>query len=193
MKKLLLVASAAAMMFAVGCADKNQTVSTTAPAAESVASSDVAYFNIDSLVSGYNMYLDLRTSFESKATKADSDLTAKGRSLENDVRSYQEKVQKGLVTRAQAAELEQQLTTKQQTFVQQRDQVLAELSEEEQVMLNNIHYSITEYLKEFNKDYRYGIIISTNASGPVYNANPKLDITADVLKGLNEKYAATKK
>lgn len=47
-----------------------------------------------------------------------------------------------------------------------------ELAEQEQVMLNKIHYNITEYLKEFNSDYRFKIILSTTSGGPVMNADP---------------------
>lgn len=194
MKKSLLIVSAAALFFAVGCQQKPQDVAAVAATSESTAvSGGIAYFNIDSLVSKYDMYLDMRSEFETKAQKAEAELGTKGRSLENDIASYQEKVQKGLVTRAQAAELEQSINTKQQSFVSYREQLLAELSEQEQVMLNNIHYAITEYLKEYNSDFRYSIILSTTASGPVYNANPEFDVTSDVLAGLNAEYAASKK
>lgn len=194
MKKLILVASAVAL-FATAC---QQTPSeASAPAASSasvaaIASGEIAYFNIDSLVSGYNMYTELRSEFEAKAQKADSEVTTKARALETQIASYQEKVQKGLVTRAQAAELEQSLGTQQQEFVQYRDQLVSELAEQEQVMLNNIQHSIMEYISEFNSDYRYGMIISTSNSGPVYSANPSLNITADILSGLNAKYSASK-
>ena len=138
------------------------------------------------------MYLDLRGDYEVKAKKVENELTSKGRSLEKDVRDYQDKAQKGLMTRSQMAETEEKLQKQQQTFMQHRDTAMQEMAEEEQVMLNQIHYSIVEYLKEFNKDYRYGMIISTTAAGPILNADPMLDITSVVLKGLNEKYAAEK-
>ena len=156
------------------------------------ASASVAYFNIDSLISKYDMYTDLRSAYEEKAKKADAELTSKGRALERGVRDYQEKVQNGLVTRAQAQGLEENLNRQQQAFVQHRDQVMGEMAEEEQVLLNQIHFSITEYLKEFNKDYRYSVILSTSTGGPIYNADPKLDITTVLLEGLNKKYAVDK-
>lgn len=194
MKKSLLVLSAAALFFAVGCEQQTQSASVAvAPISDSVVSNGIAYFDIDSLVGEYDMYIEMRAEFEAKAQKADKELTTKGRALENDVRSYQEKVQKGLVTRAQAAELEQQLNTKQQNYVSYREQLMSELTEQEQVMLNNIHYSITEYLKEYNSDFHYDVILSTNASGPIYHANPSFNITKDIVKGLNDKYAASKK
>ena len=105
------------------------------------------------------------------------------------MRDYQDKIQKGLVTRSQAQSIEENLNKKQQSFMQHRDQVMSELAEEEQVMLNRIHYSITEYLKEFNSDYRYKMILS---SSTVLNADPSLDLTQIILEGLNKKYATEK-
>lgn len=194
MKRVILVAAIAAMCFTTACQQsQSESTASVAVSTEAVVSSDVAYFNIDSLVNKFDMYLDMSTAYQAKAQSAEVEMTSKARSLESDIASYQEKVQKGLVTRAQAAELEQQITTKQQAFVTYRDNIVAELAEQEQVLLNNIQHSITSYLSEFNADYRYGMIISTTVSGPVYNANPALDITSEILKGLNDKYAKEKK
>ncbi len=60
--------------------------------------------------------------------------------------------------------MQENLEKKQQSFVQHRDKVMNELAEQEQVMLNKIHYNITEYLKEFNSDYRFKIILSTTSA-----------------------------
>lgn len=193
MRKLLFIASI--VMFAMfGCKGNggNAAAKDADSTATHVASSTVAYVNIDSLVANYDMYLDLRAEYETKAKKVESELTSKGRSFERDVNDFQEKVQKGLVTRAQAAEMEETLQRKQQGFIQNRDNIMREMAEEEQVMLNKIHYSIVEFLKEFNSDYRYGMIISTSAAGPILNADPSLDITKVVREGLNKKYAAEK-
>lgn len=198
MKKILLILAAVALT-TVGC-NKNQAPAggETKPAAETTesdaaaaaSSGTIAYFNVDSLISKYDMYLDLRAEYEAKAKKADAELTSKGRSLESDLKDYQNKIDKGLVTRSEAMTMQENLEKKQQSFVQHRDKVMNELAEQKQVMLNKIHYNITEYLKEFNSDYRFKIILSTTSGGPVMNADPSLDITQIVLEGLNKKYAA---
>lgn len=130
--------------------------------------------------------------YQAEEAKVDKDLTARGRKLEKDMMDAQEKVQKGLVTRSQAAQLEEDLNKKQQAFITSRDQALNELAEKQQVMLNNIQYAILEYLKVYNADLRYKMILSTTGSAPVLSADPALDITAEVLEGLNKKYAADK-
>jgi sulfur relay (sulfurtransferase) DsrC/TusE family protein len=96
------------------------------------------------------------------------------------------------VTTATAQTMQADLEKRQQNLMQQRDRAMAEIAEDERVLLNQIHFSIVDYLSEFNDDYRYGMIVSTNAGGPVLNADPQLDITEIVKAGLNKKYAADK-
>lgn len=192
MKKILLAASVAALLM-VGCNNKNNAPGQVSGNDSVVSvSSQVAYINLDSLIGNYKMYIDLRAAYEAKAKKADTELTSRGRSLERDIADYQEKVQKGLVTRSQAQTIEEGLNTKQQSFMQHRERVMGEMAEEEQVMLNQIQHSIIEFLKEFNSDHRYGMILSTTAAGPILNADPALDLTNVVLSGLNKKYTESK-
>ena len=154
--------------------------------------SQIAYINLDSLTSKYDMYHDLRSEYETKVNKAQSDVNSRGRRLEKDVADFQEKIQKGLVTRAQAAQMEEDLGRRQQSFLAAREKSMQDLAEEEQVLLNRIHYSIVDFLAEFNHDHRYAMILSTTAGGPILNANPALDITSQVVAELNKKYASEK-
>ena len=193
MRKLLIIAACVALVLA-GCNGGGKSAS--GAGADSTVmrevSNQIAYINMDSLVANYNMYHDLRSEFEAKAKKVENDLSAKGRSFENAVADFQNKVQKGLVTSATAQTMQADLEKRQQSLLQQRDRAMAEIAEEEQVLLNQIHFSILDFLSEFNSDYRYGMILSTNAGGPILNADPLLDITVIVKDGLNAKYAATK-
>mgnify|MGYP002231689080 CR=1 FL=1 len=65
----------------------------------------------------------------------------------------------------------------QQELLATRDRMMGELAEEEQVMNNRIYYAVMDYLKEYNADYKYSMIISTTASGPILHADPAMDIT----------------
>ena len=193
MRKFLLLVSVAAMTL-VGCKEKGAVTpaQNDNPVTKSLEAGDFAYVQMDSLINGFNMYIDLVAEYQAEEARVDKDLTARGRKLEKDLMDAQEKVQKGLVTRSQAAQLEEDLGKKQQAFVTSRDQALNDLAEKQQVMLNNIQYAILEYIKEYNADYRFKMIFSTSGSSPVLHADPALDITGEILAGLNKKYAAEK-
>ena len=197
MKKILI---AAAVLLAAFTACNNNAGNTAASEGagsteENVnpqPSSQIAYIRLDSLMAGYDMYKDLSAEFETKAKQVEADLSSRGRTFEKNVADFQNKVEKGLVTRAEAAQLEQDLQRQQQTLYTNSEQRQQELAEENAVMTNKIFYSVEEYVKEFNSDYRYGMILTTSGGAPVLHADPALDITSLVLQGLNEKYAREK-
>ncbi len=153
----------------------------------------IVYVNIDSLVRGYDMYFDLQKEFEVKAKKKDGDFTAKMRKFETDARDFQEKVEKGLVTRSQAQQLQEGLARRQQELQQLQQQLQMELAEEEGVMLRQIQSNIQAYVKEYNVEKGYSIILSTSGSTVVLYGDAGLNITNEVLKGLNEGYVKAKK
>ena len=195
--KVIMVASAMSMV-AVSCSPKGETTTSstsTTPATENssvAAKADIAYVNMDSLYSKYQMAIDLGKEFEAKQKKAEGDLSSRSKGFEKEAMSFQDKVQKGLVTRAQAETMAADLQKKEASLYEYRDQMTGQLAEEQQVMLNQIHHSILEFMAEFNSDYRYGVILTTSNGTPILNANPAFDITSLVIEGINKKYAAEK-
>ncbi len=152
-----------------------------------------AWVNMDTLMNSYDMYFDMKKELEESGKKKEADLNAKSRSFEKEAYDFQDKVQKGLLTRSEAQQLQTNLAAKEQQLYQLRDEMRMQLAEEEQVKLRLIHNSITEYLKEYNADKGYHLILSNTFGGPLLYGNPANDITKEVIEGLNKKYAETKK
>ncbi|MDR0954338.1 MAG: OmpH family outer membrane protein [Rikenellaceae bacterium] len=198
MKKILFLLSAALLTTAWVACDNQKTASEASETAQTettVAPSlegEIVYVRMDSLMSNYDMYKELNAALETKSTQADNNLTSRGRTLERNMADFQDKVQKGLLTTRQAQDQQDQLLQQQQNYVDYRDQLLNELAEEEQVMMNRITNSILEFMVEFNKDSKYKMIISTTPGGPILNADPALDVTAEAILGLNAFYAVNK-
>ncbi|MBN1184406.1 MAG: OmpH family outer membrane protein [Bacteroidales bacterium] len=150
--------------------------------------SGVVYLNIDTVLQEYDMYYEFKTQLEAKQKKLENELNTKTRAWEREAADFQDKVQKGLLLRSQAQELQQKLGEEQQNLLMLREQMSYELAEEEQVMNRQLIHSIMEYLKEYNKGRQYQYILGTSFGGNILYANDSLDITKEVLKGLNEKY-----
>jgi outer membrane protein len=157
------------------------------------AENGIAYVNIDTVVFKFNMYSDRKAELLGKQKKAEAELNSKGTQYERGVKDYQEKVNKGLVTRATAAEIEQSLYQQQQELVNLRDKLQTDLLEEDQVMNRQILEYITTYLEEHKAEYNYQYILGKSFGSVVLYGNPAQDITQKVLEGLNEKYLTEKK
>jgi outer membrane protein len=153
----------------------------------------IAYVDIDTVVFKFNMYADRRTELLGKQQKAEAELNSKGSQYEKNVKDYQDKVNKGLVTRATAAEMEQSLYQQQQELVNLRDKLQSDLLEEDQVMNRQILEYITTYLEENKAEYNYQYIFGKSFGSVVLYGNSAHDITQRVLDGLNAKYKTEKK
>jgi outer membrane protein len=132
---------------------------------------------------------------ETKVGSIQQEINRRGSKLEKDVKSFQDKIDKGLLTRSVAEVQGQKLQEQQNNFQQYAAQKQQEMAEEQQVMLNQIADAIKSFLDEYNADKKYAMIISTQGAvlpAPVAAADPELDITDDILEGLNAAYVKTK-
>jgi outer membrane protein len=181
--------------FCVNNEKSHASVITNADGSSVVAAEgSIVYIQIDSLVNSYDMFHDLKNEFEAKAKVAEDDLTKRGRSFEREAKDFQEKVQKGLITRSQAEELQIKLQQKQQSLQQYAENLRMEMAEEEAVMLRRIYDAVQTYLADYNKDRNYSLIISTSGTtNVILQGSSSLNITNDVLKGLNSSYVRDKK
>jgi outer membrane protein len=138
------------------------------------------------------MATDKSSELEAKTKNSEAELTAKSQAFDRDVRDYQNKAQKGLITRATAAEMEQTLAQQQQSLIALRDQMAYNLNEEGVVAQRQVLEYINQYLAEYNAEHGYQYILARQFPGPVLFADSTLDVTADVIAGLNAKYNAEK-
>ena len=138
---------------------------------------------------------DLRSVVETKVSGIQSEIDRRGNKLQKDANDFQNKMDKGLLTtsvaNAQYQKLQQQQNDYQQYVVRKQQ----EMQEEQSVMLNQIMDAISEYVKEYNATKQYALVLATSGdllSTPVVTGSASLDITDDILNGLNAAYVKTK-
>ena len=163
-----------------------------APAAGSGA---IVYFNLDRVLNEYDMANDLRSVVESKAQGIQEEVNRRGNKLQNDVNSFQEKINKGLITRSVAEVQGQKLEQQRNDFNNFANQKNQEIAEEQQVMMNNIGDAIKTFLDKYASDNSYAMVIATQGDilpAPVAAADSYLDVTDDIIVKLNDEYVKTK-
>lgn len=161
---------------------------TSSPISANVEPGSIAFVEFDSILANYSMFLDLQEVLLEKQRKSEAELNSKSSSWEKSAGEYQNQMSKGLITRTQAAEVEAQLYQDQQNILKLRDDMSMELGEEKQVMDRKVMYAILEYLEEYNKGKSYQYVISKSFGGPLLFAESGLDITSEVIAGLNIEY-----
>lgn len=173
---------------AIGKLKTNDVETNTASVSSKTESGKIVFVNMDTLLNNYGYYRQLRSHFDFKQKKSQTELMLKQRSLEKAAADYQEKMQKGLISNIKAKEISQQLTAQQQSLVQLHDKLSTELAQEEQDLNRKLTDNIQEYLKKFNNDGKYKFIFSYSYGNNLLFADQKMDITKEVLKGLNKNF-----
>lgn len=150
--------------------------------------SSVAVVDIDTLADKCNYCKDGQKALEAKKNALTKQFNAKTQSLQNAVINFQKKAQAGQFTSQQEAQKQQAALQKQQQDLQVfQERIERDLAKAQQEYQDKLRKDLNTFLKEYNKDGRFKVIISKSGDNVLY-IDPSVDITNDVIEGLNKSY-----
>ena len=158
---------------------------THTPLSVQASQSKIVFVNSDSLMDSYSLFKDMSSSMEKKRDSLDQLLTARGNNLENEIKTYQESA--AGMSAGERQLREESLMRKQQALMADRDNLLDKLKTEESDLTDSIHADLMRYLKTYNKNQQYDFILGYSRGGGILFANDSLDVTKQVVEGLNRK------
>ena len=172
---------------------KTADVQSEGAAVEAAASKgDIVYVDLDRVLMEYDMANDLRSVVETKVQNIQAEVNRRGKKLENDIADFQNKIDKGLMTRSVAEAQGQKLSQQEVEFNNYAAQKQQEINEEQVVMMNQLGDAIQTFINKYTEEKQYAMILTNSGGAPVITADKTLDITDDVLAGLNEEYIKNK-
>lgn len=152
----------------------------------------IAYVEVDSIMSQYKFCKDYSLILQRKGQNIKSTLAAKQQQLQAAAANFQQKMQQNAYTREQAEAINANLQ-KQNADLQMLDQRLTNEFQNETEKYNNaLRDSIQHYLKIYNQDKHYSLILSKAGDNLLY-ADKAFDITNEVVAGLNKAYKPSAK
>lgn len=160
-----------------------------------LAAGSIVYFNLDTVLQEYDMANDLRSVVETKIQSINEEVNRRGSKLEKDIQTFQDKLNKGLLVSSVAQNQQEKLQQEQINFQNYAAQKQQEIAEEQQVMMNQIADAIKTFVDNYNAEKGFAMIIASQGDilpAPVVTGDPQLDITEDILTGLNAEYVKTK-
>ena len=195
MKRATLILGLAAAFLAVSCnvtpgAQNNENKEET-PSMKGA----IVFFNLDTVTQEYDMANDLRSVVETKINSISEEVNRKGNKLQKDVNAFQEKIDKGLMTRSVAEVQSQKLQKQQADFQNYAAQKQQEINEEQSVMMNQIADAIKTFVDKYAEEQGFAMVLTTQGDvlpAPVVCGDPDLDITQAIIDGLNEEYVKEK-
>lgn len=158
-------------------------------AADNSGATKIVYINTDTLMNSYKLALELNEIFLKKQEDRRTELNVKAKSLDQDANEFQRKLQNnGFLSEARAVEARDQLLIKQQNFQRLQQEMTDKMVREQNELYKKIFDKITSFLKAYNQEKGYNIVLSTTVGGNVFYAQDGFDITNDVVNRLNAEY-----
>ena len=181
---VVLVAAVAALFVIVLAGKKPASVEVAASTPTEVM--PVAYLNVDSLLANYTFAQEASEKLMTKQEDARVKMNTKLRTFQNEVADFQRKLENnGFLSRERAEQAQQKLAKKEQELQELEAKLTQDIMLENQKLNVQLADSLTNYLKEFNADGRYHVILSNTAKDNVLMAAEQYDITDEVVAGLN--------
>jgi outer membrane protein len=163
------------------------------PAAASGEGMKIAYVEVDSLMTQYNFAKDYSVTLQKKSNNARNTLNQKGNALQAAMANFQQKLNNnGFQSREQAASQQAAIQRQQNDLQELQARLENELANETSKFNEALRDSLQNFLKSYNQDKKYDLILS-KAGDNILMGNKKLDITQDVINGLNKRYKPTAK
>ncbi|MDB5129212.1 OmpH family outer membrane protein [Mucilaginibacter sp.] len=196
-KASIVTKSVLALLIAAGVSACNQNKTDSKPAAATTAGTgattpEIVYINQDSLVSKYDYIKDMNKRLDDKGKAAQTDVASRQQAIQREIAEYQKAAPTMPADQRQATE--QRLQRKGQEFQQYQQNAGAQVQNDQLSEQTKLYDKLVDFTKAYAKEKGYKMVLTTQKGNTnVLFADPSLDVTADVVKRLNEAYAKDKK
>ena len=149
----------------------------------------IAYVNVDTLLMEYLFAKEVNEELLKKQEKFRSEISNKQLQLQKDAMSFQQKYESGGFLTKESFEQEQTRLMKKEQELQDLDRRMTqELYTEQQKMNSQLRDTISTFFRYYNQDRHYKMIFSDTGNDNIFYAEDYLNITGEVIEGLNARY-----
>ncbi len=174
-----------------GCGNnKKENANANAAKTVTAGAGSVAYVDMDTLQEKCQICIDTKAALEQKMQSYQADMQKREQALQQMQANIQKRMQGGQIT--SEAQYKQEVVKYQQqenAYLTYRNKVQQEMAKEQENSVKAVRDSIHNYLAEYNKTKKYTLVIEKVVT--LY-ADPALDITDEVVAGMNKRYGKKK-
>ena len=178
-----------------GVADPSSVLQTPATLSANninLKDSKIAYLNIDSLDYKYQFIIDNSKEYANKQMALENQINSMAAKFQADYQDFQQAAQAGVRGEAELNKQKSQLE-QQQYDVAAKQKQLENLGEEIGKKRGDMLKKVSDYIAKYNNGkYDYILAYTTANISSVLYAKPGLDLTKEIVDGLNTEYKAQK-
>lgn len=160
--------------------------SATSTGSAGATPSKIAFINSDSVLKYYEFTKVNVGKLEEKGKRMEQDLKNRAISLQNEIENYQRT--RNTLTIGQAQAIEEDLGKKQQNFQMYQQSAAQAMDEDQNKMSLELYQKVTQFLDKYGKENGLQFVLKFNPSSDLLFASDSLDISKQVIEGLNAAY-----
>ena len=146
----------------------------------------IAYVNSDTLLTNYNYYEEVSKRLDEKRLQLQQEYTRRAEGLQRQIEDYQRTMTN--LTIAQARAVEEDLGRKRQNLLQYQETISQNLMREEAAITQELYEKVSSFLKTYGDSNNLQVVLTYSAGSGLLYANDALNITDQVISGLNSLY-----
>lgn len=152
----------------------------------------IAYFEMDSVAAKFHLAKDFQTDVLSKEEAINTEINNRGRAIQQKIDFYQKEAQAGKLSQEQSEVASREIKGMDDEMKNRKQQLDQDYNNYVMTRQNEIKTKIKLFINEYNKTKGFTYILSDDP-GLFYFQDTAFNMTAEVVKGLNEKYKPVKK
>ncbi len=168
-----------------GFSDSLSVLSTPLPKAEG----KIMYINVDTLETKYDYFLKIKAQLERKGKANESEIKGLYDNFQKTYQKYQQQAE--TMTEQQYMAAQQDLAEKEKSIREKEERISEAYAKEAEVLNNQFLKNVQDYLKKKSLEHNYSYVLGYVKESNLLYVNDSLDITKQVVKGLNSEYKAT--
>lgn len=150
-----------------------------------------AYVDTSKLMEEYTEAKDIDSKYKSKADEMGKELKAEAARFQSDAAAFEQKAR--AMGQIWAQQNSGPLQQRQQQLQYAQQAMMRQLQDESGVEMDSLVAKVKTFIKGYGKEKGYDYIYGTGEAVSILYAKDQYDITKDVTKALNDKYATESK
>lgn len=147
----------------------------------------IVYVDSIKVLSGYKGMEYAKKEYDVKVSVWNANLDTLKMEMEGKFQEYESKRMQ--LTAKEKELMEELLETKRQQYMNYQQMVAEKMKKEDQELTAKVYTKVNEYLKRYGEQKGYAFILGANQYGNIVYAENAVNITDEVIEGLNKEYA----
>lgn len=149
--------------------------------------SSIVYVDANQLINNYKGMQEARKTYQQKAVTWKANVDTLSSEVQRQIMDYEKA--SGRMTPKERELSEELIRTKQKHLMEYQQAMNAQAQQEDTKMTGEVVAQINSYIKKYGEEKGYTIVMAATEYGNIAYADEGLDITEEVLEGLNKEYS----